>query len=439
MKILLVNALVHCSALAGASMLPTMKPEYELPEDIKWQLEQYPAFESKITNEYISVLERVDSIKEEPFFGKPLEDPTRHRCMLSLPNLPSLEMPSLNMANKTEEFYRPLPATPPAKKRVSILNMTPGDVSVVMAMGDSITAAFGAENVLNQLMEFRGKSFSMGSDPTAETIPNFLRNFNPRLMGMSSGHHPYKVEIGSDATGPTKYIPDVDNLNAAQSGSRTKHLNQQLDYLLWMLRHRYADQWEENKILTIYIGSNDQCSACHLWGDSTRTMLSNIYKVLQRIRNEIPNVLVNVIENFKVSNIKKQRRGACNLLHNVLFVECLCAFAPLLAGNVSSGFMDKSQMDFNWGIERMINDMRKYNSDSFAVTYHPLWRDLDISELHPDLLSTFDCFHPSVHGQKYFAVAYWNSIFTPLHERTPLKTLDGIEPLCVGPESIIQV
>jgi phospholipase B1 len=65
-----------------------------------------------------------------------------------------------------------------------------------MALGDSITAGFGAKghhinlpiNIYN-LHENRGVSFSIGGDPDAVTIANFIKHYSPELIGSSIGDH----------------------------------------------------------------------------------------------------------------------------------------------------------------------------------------------------------------------------------------------------------
>jgi hypothetical protein len=56
-----------------------------------------------------------------------------------------------------------------------------------MALGDSITAAFGANGRKGGLHEYRGVSWSMGGDANATTLPNFIRLHNPNLTGYSWG------------------------------------------------------------------------------------------------------------------------------------------------------------------------------------------------------------------------------------------------------------
>jgi phospholipase B1 len=78
----------------------------------------------------------------------------------------------------------------------SVHDLRPDDIKVVMALGDSLTAAFGAEKFmgdfkdwLKNLFEYRGKSFSIGADPGMVTIPNILSHYRPDVVGGSKGSH----------------------------------------------------------------------------------------------------------------------------------------------------------------------------------------------------------------------------------------------------------
>lgn len=67
-----------------------------------------------------------------------------------------------------------------------------GDVDVIGALGDSLTAGFGlaATNLFELVIEDRGHSFSIGGQDdwrTFFTIPNILKEFNPKLVGYSLG------------------------------------------------------------------------------------------------------------------------------------------------------------------------------------------------------------------------------------------------------------
>ncbi len=85
-------------------------------------------------------------------------------------------------------------------KPKSVHRLRPSDVDVVAAMGDSITAAFGAKsrNILEIFCEFRGISWSIGGDKTLAdvvTLPNILKEYNANVDGFSVKTTPPKIRI----------------------------------------------------------------------------------------------------------------------------------------------------------------------------------------------------------------------------------------------------
>lgn len=72
----------------------------------------------------------------------------------------------------------------------SVHKLRPGDIDVIGAIGDSLTAGNGAlaTNVLQVLIENKGVSWSIGGQSTWHrflTLPNILKVFNPQLYGFS--------------------------------------------------------------------------------------------------------------------------------------------------------------------------------------------------------------------------------------------------------------
>lgn len=68
--------------------------------------------------------------------------------------------------------------------------LRPGDIDIVGAIGDSLTAGNGAFalNELQVLLEGRGASWAIGGQRTWRnflTLPNILKEFNPKLYGYS--------------------------------------------------------------------------------------------------------------------------------------------------------------------------------------------------------------------------------------------------------------
>jgi hypothetical protein len=97
-----------------------------------------------------------------------------------------------------------------AEQPTSVHALRPGDVQVVSAMGDSITAACGANanTILGLLIEYRARSWSIGGKSNVNNIvslPNVLKKFNPDLKGYN--------------TRPSILLADGVGFNAAISGS----------------------------------------------------------------------------------------------------------------------------------------------------------------------------------------------------------------------------
>lgn len=72
----------------------------------------------------------------------------------------------------------------------SVHQLRPGDIDVIGAMGDSLTAGNGAlaTNLLEVIHEGRGSVFSIGGQETWRThltLPNILKMFNPDIYGYS--------------------------------------------------------------------------------------------------------------------------------------------------------------------------------------------------------------------------------------------------------------
>jgi hypothetical protein len=81
---------------------------------------------------------------------------------------------------------------PSAYSPTSVHRLRPGDIDVIVALGDSITAGTGAmaDDIFEVANEYRGISFSIGGDGTWRdhlTLPNILRVFNPDLYGYANG------------------------------------------------------------------------------------------------------------------------------------------------------------------------------------------------------------------------------------------------------------
>eukprot|EP01121_Diplochlamys_sp_Union-15-3_P013437 TRINITY_DN4168_c0_g1_i6.p1 TRINITY_DN4168_c0_g1~~TRINITY_DN4168_c0_g1_i6.p1 ORF type:complete len:176 (-),score=24.99 TRINITY_DN4168_c0_g1_i6:9-482(-) len=116
-----------------------------------------------------------------------------------------------------------LPTPPPATK---VTQLRPGNIKVVMALGDSISAGFAMDTGVP--LEWRGLVFSIGgdkyetefSDDPAVTIPNYLLHYNPSLVGTS--------------VGTTIPLTKGSALNGAVSGARVEQVPDQVITLFYL-------------------------------------------------------------------------------------------------------------------------------------------------------------------------------------------------------------
>ena len=72
----------------------------------------------------------------------------------------------------------------------SVHRLTPKDIQIVAALGDSATSGFGARSssLIDLFAEFRGIAWSIGGDGSVErvlTLPNILKKYNPHIKGYS--------------------------------------------------------------------------------------------------------------------------------------------------------------------------------------------------------------------------------------------------------------
>jgi hypothetical protein len=152
---------------------------------------------------------------------------------------------------------------PPPPKNISFLH--PGHVSIVMAMGDSITAAFSARSTV---LEDRDISWSIGVGSDSQlTFPYLLSQYSSRaqprlkLEGMST-----EAVIPHDIPHlpHNDYHPETDHMNVAESeGSiRRGSMEEQWGFLLQNFP-KYSDFKSRWKVLTLWMTANDVCGECN--------------------------------------------------------------------------------------------------------------------------------------------------------------------------------
>ncbi|KAJ3216858.1 hypothetical protein HDU67_008860 [Dinochytrium kinnereticum] len=356
----------------------------------------------------------------------------------------SNQQPLLAAASDPEwRFARKIEDCPRLKRRPkppsSVHDLRVDEINVVAALGDSITAAFGAKGLPKKgevlekqnTDENRGLSFIMGGDAGYDTVANFVRHFNPYAFGASFGDHLAEFCL---------MFSDLLTLSTLQLS----------DYVV----HRMASSPEvdfENdfKLLHIFIGNNDVCAGCS--SIANRTFLSpdnyeySIRTVLDDIKRRIPKVIVNVLMQFNVSKVwdLTNKDPWCNMVRSSgLVYECSCAFLPGDGGNIMRSRMDSLVQEYNKRLEKIrldynasphsiksshyLNSLNEENAfgylrtpdPSFAVMVDPLFSGVQLENWNISFLSDIDCFHPSSISHRLMGIGVWNNLFLPYKHKS---------------------
>ena len=325
------------------------------------------------------------------------------------------------------------PLTEPAK---DVYSLRPQDIKVVMALGDSVTAGFGMMgshgNLVADLQEYRGQSWSMGGDANASTVATFLRFYTPAIIGGSLGNH--IVELCYDILCPPfQYEPQKDVFNAAQSGAMVPNLvTHEFDYLYTQLTSNpEVDMANDWKLLTVFVGANDLCLGC---SGMFPTLTADDYyihlmEVLEEVRTKIPKVFVNLVQLGNLSEIYKLSLQSphCVEVHRIFPIECTCAFLPGDEGDKLRSELDNLATQYNERIVEIASFYSQKHYSDFAVVVQPFLSNAQAANFTIDFLSNLDCFHPSLCGHQHTAKSLWNNMLTPLAKKKDY--FDFTEPI----------
>ncbi|XP_052001893.1 phospholipase B1, membrane-associated [Xyrauchen texanus] len=336
---------------------------------------------------------------------------------------PEMSVPYLRTYSNSNYTYDTPPPTPPPVTNwgsdiscvdtapsdtvpTSVHRLRPGDINVVAAVGDSLTAGFGAKanNILQLLDEERGVSWSIGGDDhleTVTTVPNILKKFNPNVFGFSKGK-------GKRPNG----------FNMAVSGAKAKDILEQVIDLIKALKNSTNVDFERDwKLVTLFIGGNDLCQYC-LDRDSLspHKYIGYIRDSLDILYNEVPRVLVNFVEILEIKELRKIKRDTlgCSLLQENL---CPCFLSP---GENSPELseMNKINRDLQMEAERLVYGGRYDKRDDFAVVIQPFFKNSIVpmtGDSTPDVsFFSADCFHFTERGHAQMAISLWNNMLEPM-------------------------
>jgi len=338
-------------------------------------------------------------------------------CASAFAKGPPYPLPAFNCTP-----FKPTPAT-------NVRNLSPGNIDVVMAMGDSMTAGFAMMGHLpTDLLEYRGHVYSIGGVKDAITIPNWLKTFNPKLEGV--------------ALGDTKPLTKGKWLDAGVSAAKIEDIVPQVDYLVQTMKTEYAGRIDFNsswKMLTLFIGANDICMACTNDSHSQPTVFErSLRNALDKVHQEIPRVFVNVLTIFNISGVWEagQTKEYCvELWKHITAGECPCLTTGKAADRLA---MDVHAVMFNNISQKVAADYASRGDPEFTVVVQPGVSGFNITHFGEHYLSDLDCFHPSLWANQAFSLAIWNNMFQPVGKKATAIDPDHISIICPTATSVLQ-
>jgi phospholipase B1 len=305
---------------------------------------------------------------------------------------------------------------PPPPVATDVKNLHPGHVQYVMAMGDSITAAFAARG---KLQEDRDISWAIGQGTKDQlTLPWLLGQYSQSLRGIIGASTAPRIPKDVTHLPKNDYHPITDHLNVAESegaihrGSMDEQWGFLTEQTAKIKDFNAEGSW---KVLTVWMTANDVCGKCdapvngtaylEAWTAKTDELLTNVSTTMK-------NVYVNLISTLDLSNIARLQRTSvkCTVEHKVILKECGC----IDRGNKTQlAQLDVNVHAFNAQLHAIASRWRAKlaasNRTDMAVILQPyqegIGPTLDIS-----FLNALDCFHPSSIAHESLAIGLWNSM-----------------------------
>ncbi|OWR45254.1 hypothetical protein KGM_210216 [Danaus plexippus plexippus] len=295
----------------------------------------------------------------------------------------------------------------------SVHRLRPGDIDVVAAIGDSLVAGSGAleEFALGAFVEYRGISWCAGGDSTWReflTLPNILKEYNPQLRGYS--------------TGTGEWLAKNSRLNVAFPVASDQDAYKQAKILVARMRSSPdVDMSHHWKMVTVFIGANDLCSASCLspvaWSPAAHAR--KLARALDYLHQHLPRTIVNLIPVLDVSvSVRVLRPLMCRLMHP-LFCTCFHRGGGELRDLVRQARLYQDA-------EMALVESGRYDSRAdFTVVVQPFMRLFNAPSSEPPLplvihqsYITHDCFHFSQKGHALAANLLWNNLLEPVGNKS---------------------
>lgn len=323
---------------------------------------------------------------------------------------------------------------PPLVKSIvkprSAHKVRPGDIDLVMAVGDSLTAANGADALIitGVINQYRGLSWSGGGEymdsdgcPNTDvtqhfTLPNALKRYNPDLKGWASGIANFE-ENSPDGKA---------RLNMGIPGAKAINLTYEVHELIGELKNPEKYDWENDwKMLTMFIGGNNLCQFCVDARSTPQHYVDDIQAALDILHTgeAVPKMIVNLVTIFNIAQVAAlgNEYFTCKKAHECF---CYCALDTTLKSNIMLTTFNGLYRDKVWDLYLS----ERYDTrEDFTVILQPFFEEtsppqgdggtFDLSYFAPD------CFHFSKKGHNLAGQALWNSLWEPFAQKARMWDL----------------
>ncbi|XP_034472872.1 phospholipase B1, membrane-associated-like [Drosophila innubila] len=329
---------------------------------------------------------------------------------------------SLNQRSKREgkmqkvvpsqvSFPCPLNNTRSPIAPTSVERLRPGDIDIIAAIGDSLSAGNGimSTTAFDMLNEFRGLAFSGGGIAdwrTYLTLPNILKVFNPKLYGYATGN---SLVVNHQ----------VSHLSIAEPMIMSRDLLYQARVLIDLMRRDpHVDLQRHWKLLTVFVGNNDLCSDICYWNDPQSAVdqhARDLRKAFRLLRDNVPRLLINLIVAPNIQLTMSRLTGIslqCFMVHRL---ACNCLISDRLS---SAQRRQRQETIHRWQqVDLAIARLPEFQRKDFAIIAHPMITNMTTPMLPNGetdwRLFSHDCFHFSQRTHAMVSNLLWNSMLLP--------------------------
>eukprot|EP01120_Amphizonella_sp_Union-15-10_P012731 TRINITY_DN5730_c0_g1_i1.p1 TRINITY_DN5730_c0_g1~~TRINITY_DN5730_c0_g1_i1.p1 ORF type:complete len:404 (-),score=49.61 TRINITY_DN5730_c0_g1_i1:60-1271(-) len=311
------------------------------------------------------------------------------------------ELRSLNITEpKLVGACSPIPRSSTKPTNINCVRFS--DIVAVGAIGDSLTAGFGAlcTNIFCATTEYRGVAWTIGGDTGKLTLPNFFKELGATVTGYSTGTG------GACSSSNTRA-----GYNCAVSGAVAVDMKTQATNLASLMISRgQASEW---KVITIFIGGNDLCKICKTRPDpavAKNQYSQDLQAALTILRDKLPNTFVNLIAVVDVIKLKEFVSSFCSTL--------ISSSCPCVTSNTQSDHAFSRLIAAEYQLAAVeIGELPEFNTNQFKVIVQPHFTETDVPRTSTGAADTtyfgVDCFHFSGKAHASVAIALANSMIHP--------------------------